>query len=80
MPDNDTTGWPRDVRGRLISRRCPDPNCGGTLRAEADDCGTWWRCDGLTYETETGPLTACNHAVPPIAVARALPPTGRLSV
>ena len=63
--------FPRDVRGRIISRHCPDPNCGGELVWEADDphraggdAGRgMWRCDGLTHEGDAGPLEACECSV-----------------
>lgn len=62
---------PRDAGGRILSRRCPDPNCGGTLRPEDDGFGfVLWRCDGLNYETDAGPLIACDYEVLPIAVQR----------
>lgn len=59
---NDTTSIPRDSSGRFLSRRCPDPNCGGTMQFA--QCG-WWRCDGLTYRTDTGPLIACEELIAP---------------
>jgi len=50
----------RAAGGRFVSRRCPDPNCGGYLQVESDG---WLRCDGLTHDTEDGPLRECFHTV-----------------
>lgn len=63
--------FPRDVRGRAISRACPDPNCGGRLVWDPDVPGTAhyvpgggaFRCDGLTHERDDGPLVACDYTV-----------------
>lgn len=60
---------PRDDHGRFLSRACPDPNCGGTF--QPDRCG-WWRCDGLTHDTDTGPLYACPREIPPPAIQASL--------
>lgn len=59
---------PRDMRGRMLSRNCPDPNCGGRLQWEPDTMragagGGSWRCDGLTHERDDGPLEACTYEV-----------------
>ncbi len=56
------TELPRDGRGRIVSRRCPDPNCGGVLQHEREG---WWRCDGLTHVSDTGPLFACKEGKMP---------------
>ena len=51
---------PFDDRGRFVSRRCPDENCGGVLQVDREEHGhRTWRCDGLTHETDEGPLLAC---------------------
>lgn len=53
-----TTASPRDHRGRIISRQCPDQNCGGTLVREEPG---HWRCNGLTHEDDDwAPLVACG--------------------
>lgn len=55
----DSRRRPRDHRGRLVSCRCPDPDCGyGTLQYEGEGI---WRCDGLVGVGEQ-PLEACEHA------------------
>jgi hypothetical protein len=57
----DQTGGrqPRDERGRVISRACPDTNCGGHLvHAGAGE----WHCDGLTHDRDDGLLVECKHS------------------
>lgn len=62
---------PRDDRGRVQKRYCPDPNCGGAMvyapyALSMSWTGLWlhyWHCDGLTHETPHGPLIACGHDV-----------------
>ena len=49
---------PHDEHGRFVSTACPDENCDGHLVRERDD---WWRCDGLTYRDDNGPLFACEE-------------------
>jgi len=61
------TTFPRDARGRAVRRRCPDPNCDGTMQPDRDG---WWRCDGLTHITDTGPLFACEEAIAPPWIER----------
>jgi hypothetical protein len=55
----------RRPNGQFMSHLCPDPNCGGELVVEREEA---WRggptdliarCDGLTHETDDGPLIAC---------------------
>jgi hypothetical protein len=56
---------PRNILGRFVSTKCPDPNCGGWLVYETGrtaDEGAW-RCNGLTYHSDTGPLVACQEEV-----------------
>ncbi|WP_372393912.1 hypothetical protein ABMY26_00125 (plasmid) [Azospirillum sp. HJ39] len=54
-----TSTIPRDHRGRIISTRCPDPNCGGTLVPDGDP--GHWRCNGLTHDDDDrAPLVACG--------------------
>lgn len=60
---------PRNERGQAVSRKCPDPNCGGMLVYEPR-MATWnapdqhyWRCDGLTHERADDELEACPHEV-----------------
>ena len=58
---------PRGEFGQFISRKCPDPNCSGKLVYSEPFVsygyryGGFWYCDGLTYDTETGPLRACRY-------------------
>jgi hypothetical protein len=66
MMDNPT-GRPRDPVGRFVSTQYPDPNCDGSYQPEGDG---WWRCNGLTHLTETGPLVACENGVAPPWVER----------
>ena len=49
---------PFDERGRFVSTACPDENCDGQLIREDN----YWRCSGLTYRDETGPLFACQSS------------------
>lgn len=53
---------PYGSRGRFVPRRCQDPNCDGELVLEHREPGMrgYWRCDGLTHLTDTGPLIACE--------------------
>lgn len=53
----------RARNGQFVSRKCPDPNCGGTLRPEGEDL---FRCDGLTFDDESGPLRACCVTFDPL--------------
>lgn len=60
---------PRNELGQAVSRKCPDPNCGGMLVYEPRD-RTWnapaqhyWRCDGLTHERADDDLVACPYDV-----------------
>lgn len=60
---------PRDERGRIVSRFCRDPNCGGVLVYEPIAGSQYrpgvhaWHCDGLTHERGDAPLVACDHSV-----------------
>lgn len=58
-------GSPRNSLGRFVSTKCPDPNCGGSLVYETGRTadGGLWRCNGLTYHTEWGPLVACVEEI-----------------
>jgi hypothetical protein len=39
---------PYDALGRKVTRKCPLPECEGTLQADGCSGGrTLWRCDGL---------------------------------
>lgn len=61
---DETSGhYPRDVRGRIVSRRCPDPNCGGQLFCETYHGYTNWRCDGLTHDRDDSPLISCPYVL-----------------
>jgi hypothetical protein len=53
----------RNAAGRYVSAKCPDPNCNGTLRPEGEDL---YRCDGLTFDREDGPLRACKVTLNPL--------------
>jgi hypothetical protein len=61
---DETTGhYPRDAQGRIVRRKCPDLNCGGQLFRETQNGHTTWRCDGLTYDRDDGPLVACSYVL-----------------
>ena len=52
----------RDAAGRFVPDLCPDPNCDGSTRLDADYLGRpAWTCDGLTHTTDDGPLVACER-------------------
>lgn len=54
----------RDKSGRFVSQHCPDPNCSGELVYEDDKWfGPQLVCDGLTHDTDTGPLRACEYSI-----------------
>jgi fructose-1,6-bisphosphatase len=63
---------PRDTNGRFLPRLCNDPNCDGSLVLDSYvSLGVVypvWRCDGLTHQTDDGPLEACGRSY---AAARA---------
>jgi hypothetical protein len=53
--------------GRFLSPNCDDPNCGGRLVATTQPAPFHepiWACDGLTHETDRGPLVACGLEFP----------------
>ncbi len=53
--------------GQFLSRWCDDPNCGGSLVATTQPAPFHepvWACDGLTYETDRGPLVSCERGYP----------------
>jgi hypothetical protein len=55
---------PRDDRGRFLPIFCDDPNCDGSLELDKE-FGSWsWICNGLTHDTDEGPLRACNRSYP----------------
>lgn len=54
---------PIDDKGRFVPLTCPDINCGGELRLEADPMtgALVWRCDGLIDPCDDNkPLEACS--------------------
>ena len=59
---------PRDLNGRIVSKDCPECDC-GQLQFEPDRIASpsgqhgWWRCDGLTHLTPESPLIACEYSV-----------------
>ena len=63
---------PFDERGRVVSRACQDPHCGGTLVAERVSFKTnnhgrtvlccHWVCDGLTHAEPNGALFDCDFS------------------
>ena len=65
---------PRNASGQIMTRRCPDHNCSGRLQPEKRDGETYWRCDGLTHESDSDPLVACSHEVPPPYIQRIVLP------
>lgn len=58
---------PRNESGRFVSPRCDDPNCDGSLTYQPERDGRfetdYWLCDGLTHDTDNGPLRACARSV-----------------
>ncbi|KKL96335.1 hypothetical protein LCGC14_1845560 [marine sediment metagenome] len=54
--------------GQFLSPNCDDPNCGGILVADTrpgiSHDYSIWRCDGLTYEVDGGPLMECKREFP----------------
>lgn len=54
--------------GRYVPTLCTDPNCGGALQLAVHESwdgrkDAWWECDGLTHETDGGPLEVCARAI-----------------
>lgn len=68
MPDRVKL-TPRDEQGRFLPIFCDNPNCDGELQLDSFFGRAIWSCNGLTHETDTGPLIACNRSYP---AARAL--------
>lgn len=54
----------RDDKGRFLPMQCSDPNCCGTLMLDSSFGGPIWQCDGLTHDTDTGPLRPCGRSYP----------------
>lgn len=59
---SETIERPRSRNGRFVRITCTDPNCDGELKPDRDD---EWRCNGLTHDTDVGPLYACTRVVSP---------------
>jgi hypothetical protein len=59
--DGTPVASPREPNGRLLSAKCPDPNCSGTLQEDTFFGRPVWTCDGLTHDTDDGPLRACSR-------------------
>lgn len=53
---------PRDRTGRFLPVLCNDPNCDGKLVLDIQYGHPHWICDGLTHDTDTGPLRPCNRS------------------
>lgn len=53
---------PRTPDGRFLRRECDDPNCDGVLCPERSYGSPIWACNGLTHDTDTGPLRACDRS------------------
>ncbi len=60
-------GKPRNEKGRFLPVLCDDPNCGGALQLDSFFGRPVWSCDGLTHETDDGPLIACPRSYPALA-------------
>jgi len=52
---------PRLPNGRVLRSLCNDPNCNGSLQADTFYGRPVWTCDGLTHDTDDGPLRACDR-------------------
>lgn len=53
---------PRDSRGRIVSRQCPECDC-GTLQCVPTGYGFEWVCDGLADPNDDDkPLEACTYS------------------
>lgn len=53
---------PRLPNGRVLRTLCDDPNCDGVLQPDVMYGRPVWTCDGLTHDTDTGPLRACDRS------------------
>jgi hypothetical protein len=53
---------PRGKDGRFLQTLCDDPNCDGMLKLDIRYGRPVWQCGGLTRETRSGPLIACNRS------------------
>lgn len=53
---------PRDRVGRFLPVSCNDPNCDGRLVLDMQFGRPQWICDGLTHDTDTGPLRPCERS------------------
>ncbi len=76
------TRVPRDEKGRVVSRSCPDENCGGVLMYEPEIRGPIihhdWRCDGLTHKRADDELQPCpRYVFGPTSAIRALQPEAK---
>lgn len=61
LKDDTGSRRPRDEKGRIVTRACPDPNCDGELVYEIERGFGLWICNGLTHDGEQGELEACGH-------------------
>lgn len=59
-----TSNIPRDDKGRFLPVICTDPNCGGVLMLDSSFGSPIWQCDGLTHDTDAGPLRPCERSYP----------------
>jgi hypothetical protein len=53
---------PRGKDGRFHLIHCDDLNCDGVLQLDYEFGTPRWICNGLTYDTDTGPLRACDRS------------------
>lgn len=53
---------PRGEDGRFLPIFCNDPNCDGSLELDNEFNHARWICNGLTHDTNEGPLRACNRS------------------
>jgi hypothetical protein len=66
---------PRGKDGRFLLIQCSDPNCDGILQLDYEYGRPSWICNGLTHDTDDGPLRACDRSYD--ALAASLPSTNR---
>lgn len=63
----NTQQIPRDPQGRFLRSLCDDPNCNGVLQPDVAYRRPIWACDGLTHDTDDGPLRACDRTFDRVA-------------
>lgn len=56
------TARPRGEDGRFLPIFCTDPRCDGVLMLDNEYGHHHWICNGLTHDTDVGPLRACSRS------------------